>query len=155
MGKREFMNISGVIIQPLKQIADERGKVMHMLRRDSGIFSGFGEVYFSLIYCGKIKAWKRHMKMTQHFAVPVGKVKLVIYDGREDSATYKEIQVINLGEGNYVLVKIPPLLWYGFMGLSTNPALIVNCADMPHNPEESEGLEAGSKLIPFFWGEAK
>ena len=39
--------IEGVIITPLKQIEDERGKVMHMLREDSKVFKRFGEIYFS------------------------------------------------------------------------------------------------------------
>ena len=34
--------IEGVIITPLKQIEDERGKVMHMLREDSNVFKRFG-----------------------------------------------------------------------------------------------------------------
>ena len=33
--------IEGVIINSLKQIPDERGKVMHMLRDDSEGFVGF------------------------------------------------------------------------------------------------------------------
>lgn len=143
--------ISGVIIQPLKQIEDERGKVMHMLRKDSDNFMGFGEVYFSVIYKDKVKAWKRHFKMTQHFAVPVGKVRLVIYDGRSDSPTFKEVQKIELGEDNYNLVRIPPKLWYGFQGLSDNPGLMVNCADIPHDPQEAENLEPSSKMIPYSW----
>ena len=39
--------IEGVIVTPLRQIFDERGKVMQMLREDSPVFSRFGEVYFS------------------------------------------------------------------------------------------------------------
>ena len=39
--------IEGVKIPPLKQIIDERGKVMHMLRNDSPNFEKFGEIYFS------------------------------------------------------------------------------------------------------------
>ena len=40
--------IEGVIITPLKQIEDERGKVMHMLREDSKVFKRFGEFIFPL-----------------------------------------------------------------------------------------------------------
>ncbi len=143
--------ISGVIIQPLKQIEDERGKVMHMLRKDSELFLGFGEVYFSLIHCGKIKAWKKHHKMTQHFAVPVGKVKIVIYDERKDSPTYKEIQEVELGEGNYSLIRIPPLLWYGLQGISPDTSLVANCANLPHDPQEAENLGLLTKTIPYSW----
>lgn len=151
MGKRGIRMISGVIIQPLKQIEDERGKVMHMLRKDSELFLGFGEVYFSLIHCGKVKAWKKHFKMTQHFAVPVGKVKIVIYDERKGSPTYKEIQEVELGEGNYSLIRIPPLLWYGFQGISAGTSLIANCASLPHDPQEAENLDSSTKAIPYSW----
>jgi len=151
MGRERVKMIAGVIIRPLKQISDERGKVMHMLRNDSDLFSGFGEVYFSTIYCHKIKAWKKHAKMTQNFAVPVGEIRLVIYDGRKESPTYQELQEIELGEDHYSLVKIPPLVWYGFQGVSLVPALIVNCSDLPHDPQESQSLEATSKVIPYEW----
>lgn len=143
--------ISGVIVRTLKQIEDDRGKVMHMLRNDSELFSGFGEVYFSLIYHGKIKAWKKHHKMTQHFAVPMGKIRLVIYDERKESPTYRELQEIELGDKNYSLVKIPPKVWYGFQGASEEPALIVNCSDLPHDPQEAENLEPLTQAIPFSW----
>ena len=41
--------IDGVIITPLKRIGDERGMVLHMLRRDWDIFEDFGEVYFCMM----------------------------------------------------------------------------------------------------------
>ena len=40
--------ISGVEIVPLKQIPDERGKIMHMMRCDDLFFEKFGEIYFSM-----------------------------------------------------------------------------------------------------------
>ena len=48
--------IEGVKITPLKQIKDERGKIMHMLRSDSKIFKKFGEIYFSTVNKGFVKA---------------------------------------------------------------------------------------------------
>ncbi|MEW6481483.1 MAG: dTDP-4-dehydrorhamnose 3,5-epimerase family protein [bacterium] len=146
--------IEELIVEPLKQIVDERGKVMHMLRRDSPFFTNFGEIYFSVVNPGVVKAWKKHLKMTQHFAVPVGKIKLVIYDERRNSATYGRIEILEIGEENYCLVKIPPILWYGFQGISSNPALIANCTDMPHNPSEVEHLDYLDKRIPYDWTNA-
>lgn len=143
--------IDGVIIQKLNQIVDDRGKVMHMLRSDSPLFTKFGEVYFSVVNTGVVKAWKRHFKMTQNFAVPVGKIRLVIYDARKNSVTYDEVQVLEIGEDNYSLVKIPPLVWYGFQGQSKSPALIVNCTDYPHDPGEVERHAVDDKEIPYNW----
>ena len=142
------------LIEPLKQIIDERGKVMHMLRCDSPLFKQFGEVYFSLVHLGVVKAWKRHLKMTQHFAVPVGQIKLVLYDDRKDSTTSNQLEVHELGESNYSLLVIPPLVWYGFQGISKESALIGNCTDIPHDPDESERLDLKNDVIPYHW-EAK
>ena len=58
-----LVGIEGVIVKPLKQIEDNFGTVLHMLRNDSSLFSQFGEVYFSEVYTGVIKAWKRHKKI--------------------------------------------------------------------------------------------
>ncbi len=143
--------IDGVIIHQLRQIKDERGKVMHMLRADSPLFTRFGEIYFSIVNPGVTKAWKRHLKMIQHFAVPVGNIRLVIYDNRNGSATNKKLQVLEIGESNYSLVRIPPLVWYGFKGISKIPALIVNCTDLPHDPIEVENLSDSDKRIPYNW----
>ena len=65
--------IDGVRITPLKQILDEKGKVMHMLRCDADFFLDFGEIYFSCVYPGAIKAWRAHKHMTLNYAVPHGR----------------------------------------------------------------------------------
>lgn len=143
--------INGVIVKPLKQIGDNRGKVMHMLRSDSDLFTRFGEVYFSLVYPHIVKAWKRHFKMTQNLAVPVGKIRLVIFDSRPASSTCNNIEVIEIGEDNYDLVKIPPEIWYGFMGISEKPSLIANCADLTHDPNEMERIDDSDPRIPYRW----
>lgn len=141
--------IEGVVVQKLTQIPDNRGMVMHMLRCDSPIFIKFGEIYFSVVNPGAVKAWKRHTKMTQHFAVPVGTIRLVLYDDREGSASNDKTAVIEVGEDNYSLVRIPPLVWYGFKGISTVPALIANCTDMPYDPDEVERIGIADEKIPY------
>ena len=63
--------IEGVTVHPLRQIPDERGKVMHMLRADDPHFEAFGEIYFSVVELGAIKAWHLHERMTINYAVPL------------------------------------------------------------------------------------
>lgn len=145
-------NINGVRIIPLKKIADERGAVLHMLRSDSPAFSRFGEIYFSEVNPGVVKAWKRHKLMTQHFAAPVGQIRLVIYDSRHQSPTKGEIADLVIGRpDNYDLIIIPPLLWYGFKGISAGPSLLANCADLVHDPEESENMALDDLDISINW----
>ena len=144
--------IEGVIIQPLRQIVDNRGSILHMLRSDSELFKQFGEVYFSEIHPGAIKAWKRHKGQTQNITVPIQRIRLVIYDPRLNSGTTGNIIEYELGRpNNYKLIQIPPMLWYGFQALGNQTALIANCADRPHDPVEAESLSSDSDQIPYQW----
>jgi len=143
--------ISGVLIQTLKQIPDERGKIMHMLRADDPYFEGFGEIYFSLIYPGVIKGWHLHKEMTLNYSVIYGNIKLVLFDERSESSTKGELMEIIIGDGNYVLVKIPPKVWNGFKGIGVFPAIVANCATMPHNPEEIVRMDPLNNHIPYSW----
>ena len=144
--------IKGVIVKPLRLITDDRGSILHMLRSDSDLFIRFGEVYFSEIHPGIVKAWKRHKKQTQNLTVLLEKIRLVIYDDRPSSSTKGKIVEYNLGRlENYKLVHIPPMLWYGFQALGDRTSLIANCTDHPHDPEELETLPADSNQIPFQW----
>ncbi|MBI4833574.1 MAG: dTDP-4-dehydrorhamnose 3,5-epimerase family protein [Planctomycetes bacterium] len=143
--------IDGVKITPLKQIADERGKVMHMLRCDDKWFWQFGEIYFSCVYPGVIKAWHIHKKMTLNYAVPRGCIKLVIFDDRIDSPTKGEIQEIVMGQDNYCLAIIPPLVWNGFKGIGEEMAIVANCSTIPHDPSEIERLDPFDPKIPYDW----
>jgi dTDP-4-dehydrorhamnose 3,5-epimerase len=143
--------IDGVIITLLRQIPDERGKIMHMLRSDAPHFVDFGEMYFSCIYPGAIKAWHIHKKMTLNYAVPHGRIKFVLYDDREGSPTRGELQEIFMGPDNYCLVTVPPMVWNGFKGIGTEMALVANCASIPHDPEEIERMDPFSDKIPYDW----
>lgn len=144
--------IDGVLINTLKQFRDERGSMLHMLRRDAPEFVSFGECYFSEVLPGAVKAWKRHREQTQNLAVPVGRIRLVIYDEREFSPTQGNLQILELGRPDaYLRLRIPPNLWYGFACISSMPALLVNCTDLPHNPVDSELWPETVSSIPYKW----
>jgi len=143
--------IQGVIITDLHKIKDDRGQVMHMLRCDAKHFIGFGEIYFSTVNLGAVKAWKLHRKMTLNLAVPLGSVRLVLYDERPDSTTRGTVQEIITGEAAYKLITIPPLVWNGFQGLAPGVTLLANCATLPHDPAEVDRREVDDGRIPYIW----
>lgn len=143
--------INGVIQTPLKQICDDRGKICHMLKRTDPYFKEFGEIYFSFINPGIVKAWHWHDKMTLNYAVPLGMIKLVLYDDRSDSPTYHVIDEYVIGEYNYILITVPPHVWNGFMCIGPNIAMVANCATLPHDPKEIKRIDAFDKQIPYSW----
>lgn len=143
--------IHDVRVTPLKQVVDSRGKIMHMLRSDSPVFSGFGEVYFSCVNPGAVKAWHFHKRMVLNYAVPVGKIMLVLYDHRRGSPTRGHIQEIVLGEDHYCLVTIPPQIWNGFKGYGKGLSVVANCTSFPYDPGEIKRLDASRNPIPYQW----
>lgn len=150
------VGIAGALFQPLKVIPTPGGPVLHMLRPDSPLLPdfhvGFGEIYFSEVLPGAVKAWKRHCRQTQHFAVPCGLLKIVLYDDRPASITRGELRELTLGRpDHYGLLRVPLGVWYGFTALGKAPALICNCADIPHDPAEGERLPVDDPAIPYAW----
>jgi dTDP-4-dehydrorhamnose 3,5-epimerase len=143
--------IEGVAVHSLRKIPDERGCVMHMLRSDAPHFDRFGEIYFSCVYPGAIKGWHLHTRMALNYAVVSGMIKLVLYDDRPDSPTRGELMELYLGDQDYRLVQVPPLVWNGFKGYGTQMAIVANCATHPHEPDEIQRLDPFSDKIPYSW----
>jgi dTDP-4-dehydrorhamnose 3,5-epimerase len=143
--------IDGVVLTPLRQIFDERGKVMHMLREDSPVFSRFGEIYFSCTHPGAVKAWHQHKEMTLNYAVIHGEIKFVLFDDRPHSPTYGEIQEFFISPENYMLVTVPPMIWNGFKSIGTTTSIVANCSTLPHNPNEILRRKPSDSAIPYSW----
>lgn len=145
--------IEGVKVRQLKVIPDERGYLMEMLRSDWEEYERFGQVYVTAVYPGVVKAWHYHKLQTDHFICVHGMAKVVLYDGRKDSATYNEINEFFMGELNPILLKIPPLVMHGFKGISDEVALIVNVPTELYNytqPDEYR-LPPHTDEIPYDW----
>jgi len=143
--------IMGILIEKLKTIPDERGYILHMLRCDNPVFERFGEIYFSTVYPGVVKGWHIHKKMTLNYAVPVGMIKLVLYDDRIESASRGNLMEVFMGERNHLRVTIPPGIWNGTKGIGTSMAIIANCADLPHDSNEIDRMDPFSSAIPYQW----
>jgi len=149
-GAGELM-IHDVKIVPLRQIVDERGKIMHMMKATDPHFIKFGEIYFSCSWPGTVKAWHIHQTMTVNNAVLQGRAKLVLCDIRKDSPTHGELQEIFLGEDNYVLVQIPPGIANGYKAYGDKMVILANCATEPHDPAEMLRMEPFTEEIPYNW----
>ena len=127
------LNMNQIIIKPLKKINMEEGDVLHALKSSEVEFHGFKEAYFSTIKKNKIKAWKRHLMMTMNLIIPVGRVQFNFYDNNK-----KLLKNTIVGEDNYCRITVPPMIWFGFKGLSSQTSYILNISNEPHDPLEVE-----------------
>ncbi len=126
--------ISDLIITPLKIIDVPGGNVLHALKNKDLGFNGFGEAYFSEVELMQIKAWKRHRKMTLNLIVPIGEIRFIVFDDR--TADNCVSQEITLSRQNYCRLTIPPMVWVGFQGRSKTTSMLLNIADLSHDPNE-------------------
>ena len=138
------MSLDDIKVTPLSRIATEGGDVLHAMKQSDPSYTGFGEAYFSWVALGAGKAWKRHLHMTMNAIVPVGQVRFVF---RLDGAD--ELRVEEIGEDRYARLTVPPGIWFGFQGLAEPNSLVLNIANIPHDPNEVQRLELSE--IKYAW----
>ena len=145
--------IDGVKTKKLKVIPDERGRLMEILRNDDDVFIQFGQVYITTTYPGVVKAWHLHKEQSDNVACVQGMIKLVLYDPREQSPTFKQVDQFYLGLHNPLLVQIPMGVYHGWMCISTEEAVIVNIPTELYvydSPDEFR-LDPHDNDIPYDW----
>jgi len=130
--------VNDVIITPLKIVNVQGGDVLHGMKFNDPGYYGFGEAYFSSVHSGTIKAWKRHREMTLNLVVPVGSIRFVVYDDRDNSSTKGVYQEVCLNRDNYCRLTIPPHVWLGFQGVDEMTSILLNIANIEHYSEESD-----------------
>ena len=145
--------IEGVKTKDLKVIPDERGFLMEMLRSDDEIFERFGQVYMTCCYPDVVKGWHYHRKQTDFFICVRGMAKVVLWDGRDGSKTYGEVNEFFMGERKQFVLRIPPLVMHGFKAIGGEAAFIINCPTEPFDYKEPDEfrLPWDTDEIPYDW----
>ena len=145
--------IDGVKTKNLKVIPDERGRLMEILRRDDSFFTKFGQVYMTTTYPNVVKAWHKYEKQTDNVACLQGMIKLALYDPREDSPTYKEVNEFYIGDHRPMIIQIPAGVFHGWMCVSQAEAIIINVPTEVYDyklPDEQR-LDPYQNDIPYDW----
>ncbi|MDH7603051.1 MAG: dTDP-4-dehydrorhamnose 3,5-epimerase family protein [Armatimonadota bacterium] len=145
--------IEGVMIKQLKKHADERGYLMEMLRADDEMFGKFAQAYVALNYPGVVRAWHYHKKQDDIWVCVKGMIKAVVYDSREGSPTYGEVNEFFLGDNNPIMLKIPVGTMHGYKTIGVEPSLLVNFPSELYNPKEPDEYREpwNSDKIPYDW----
>jgi dTDP-4-dehydrorhamnose 3,5-epimerase len=145
--------INGVKTKKLRVIPDERGWLTEILRCDEEIYEKFGQVYLTAVYSGVVKAWHLHKLQTDNFTCVKGKIRVALYDTRETSPTYKEVNEFLIGKDNPMLISVPPFIYHGWRGEGKETAYIINIPTLPYNYEKPDEyrLPPDTREIPYDW----
>jgi dTDP-4-dehydrorhamnose 3,5-epimerase len=89
--------------------------------------------------------------MTLNIIVPMGEVKFVLFDTRSYSSTNGNFLEILLSFSNYMRLTIPPNIWFGFQGCAPGNSMLLNIANIEHDPSEVDQKDINQ--IIYNWGE--
>jgi dTDP-4-dehydrorhamnose 3,5-epimerase len=145
--------IEGVEVKALRTFPDDRGSLTEILRRDDEMFEQFGQCYFSISYPGVIRGWHYHLRQTDYFTCVSGMIKVPLYDRREDSPTYGEVNEFFIGDENRIVVKIPPGVLHGFKNIGLTACILVNFPTEPydHRDPDEYRVPYDDPDIPYSW----
>lgn len=141
--------IDGVLLTPQKRIPNPKGDILHALKQTGQGYVGFGEAYFSIVHHNVIKGWKRHHRVTLNLVVPVGTIRFVLHDDRDDSYSHGKFNDFTLGEDNYARLTVPAGVWVAFMGVGDGLNLLLNIANEEHDPTEADNIDLHD--LSFAW----
>ncbi len=133
------MKLADILVTPLRRIETAGGDVLHAMKQSDAGYAGYGEAYFSWVSAGAIKAWKRHTQMVMNVVVPVGQVRFVFRSVNAVTGV-EEFRVDEIGVNSYARITVPPGIWFGFQGLYAPQSLVLNIANISHDPNEVERL---------------
>lgn len=138
------VSLNDILVTPLARMAAAGGDVLHAMKSTDSGYAGFGEAYFSSVSMGAVKAWKLHTQMTMNIIVPVGRVRFAFHLRGTD-----EFRVEELGADRYARLTVPPGIWFGFQGMAASDSMLLNIANIAHDPAEVQ--RAATSEIKFDW----
>jgi dTDP-4-dehydrorhamnose 3,5-epimerase len=134
------------VFVPASVYADERGwSIMNQMQ---GVMSAKGQVNYSVMYPGVIKAWHRHKLQTDFWMCLMGNLKVGVH--REgDGQTWLGM----IGEKRPGIMVIPPTLWHGAATVGPGSAGLLYYVTHAYNVESPDEERRGYDGIAGFpWG---
>jgi len=131
------------VFVPTAAFADDRG--WSLMNQYQGVLSPTGQVNYSVMYPGVIKAWHRHHKQTDFWLCLHGHVKLGVHR-EEDGATWRAV----VGEKRPGVMVIPPPLWHGAATVGPESAGLLYYVTHQYNPQTPDEDRRAHDSVPGF-----
>ena len=136
--------IEGVQIVELKRHSDDGGSMTELARLADGAAQGLtgftiGQINFSEVEPGAIKAFHLHARQTDvWFVPPTDRFLLILVDVRQGSRSEGVSMRFMLGAGASRLVRIPPGVAHGVRNLAAAPGRIIYFTDVHFSPDPAD-----------------
>ena len=119
----------GVIVKKINTYTDERGWLKEVYRDDEDPISSV-MCYISHTKFNEIRGPHEHVYQSDFFIFPgVGDFELYLWDNRKNSKTYKQREILIVGESNLSTVLVPPGIVHGYKSISKEGSFSMNLPD--------------------------
>ena len=149
--------IEDVETHELQVNTDERGHLVEVFREDWELYDPAPAMsYYSMSYPGVVRAWHKHRRgQVDHFVCPKGRIKVGVYDDREDSPTQGDLETFVIGEHNQQAIRVPGDCWHGFKAIGNEPAFLLNFPTKlyDYDDPDEQRLPPDTDTIPLDWDE--
>lgn len=147
--------IEGVAIREVLHVPRDHGVITETYRPEwdpTGL--PVVHVYQSRLFPAAIGAWSCHMQTVDRLFVNQGHLKVVLFDGREESRTYRRIMELHVGDARPAFLVIPVGVWHGLQNLGSSDALVLNYPTRAYNYDDPDHyrLPYDAPEIPYSWG---
>src|SRR6266550_4168393 len=132
-------SIDGVVVREVLHVPRDHGVITEMFRPEwdpTGL--PVVHIYQSRLFPAAIGAWSCHATTIDRLFVNQGYLKIVLFDGREESKTSGQVMEMHAGDARPCFVVIPSGVWHGLQNLGSSDALIVNCPTKAYNYEDPD-----------------
>jgi dTDP-4-dehydrorhamnose 3,5-epimerase len=146
--------IDGVIVREVLHVPRDHGVITEMYRSEwdpTGL--PVVHIYQSRLFPAALGAWSCHMKSIDRLFVNQGHLKVVLFDGREESPTHRLVMELHVGDARPAFLVIPPGVWHGIQNLGGGDALMLNYPTHAYDYEDPDHwrLPWDSPEIPYNW----
>jgi dTDP-4-dehydrorhamnose 3,5-epimerase len=146
--------IEGVEVVRLAPHPDHRGSLTEVLSTAIPFWrEPVVHVYLFTMRPGRIKGWGMHKRQADRYLGVRGQVRVVLFDGRTESATHGAYDQYFLGDELPSLLRIPPGVWHADQNVGPSEAAILNFPTVAFNPDDPDKyrIDPHSGEIPFDW----
>ncbi|MBL1217486.1 MAG: hypothetical protein D8M59_08320 [Planctomycetes bacterium] len=131
------------VFVPCGYHTDDRG--WSIMNRFQGVLSPAGQINYSVMYPGVIKAWHRHQIQTDFWLVLHGHLKAGVYRASDEVAWS-----VVMGEKRPGTLIIPPTLWHGAATIGDQGAGLLYYVTHAYNPASPDEERCGYDEINGF-----
>jgi dTDP-4-dehydrorhamnose 3,5-epimerase len=144
--------IDGVAVVEVKNVVTGRGYLTEIYRADWNLApANVAQVFQTMLEPGTVSAWHAHAKTTDRLFAAYGRILIVLFDARQGSPTYGELNQFRFGGVRPALVTVPAGVWHGVQNVASAPSMLLNLVSDCYSYEDPDHyrLPMNTQEIPF------